>query len=152
MPDFIPGLSKCDGVPCYMGIVLNKTTWEEAKQSVGNKPGFNTTPQFKGWIVTEGPVEYVNTFFDQDIIFEVDLFPRDGSLMAYGLLIDPGIPCAVYAITDTTYQSLLVLAYPDRDGWVIADHWRITPSSQIIEIELGPAAPEAANVETTDVR
>src|SRR5260370_29705 len=61
-PDLIPDLSLCDGVPCYRGITLNKTTLAEAKRIFANAPGFALNPDDEGGVIANGPIQTIIPF------------------------------------------------------------------------------------------
>jgi hypothetical protein len=136
-PDYVPGLALCDDVPCYLGIALNKTTWQEAQQMFANMAGFTLRPDNNGVDVANGAVHRVITYSGDEHIFEIDLFFRKDMLPFYSVLTDLGIPCGVYSVGD---PSFLVISFRDRLMYVTVDKFRLLPNSSVGEIDLGPYA------------
>ncbi len=141
-PNYIPELKKCNGVPCYMDIELNRTTWDEAKQRFANTSGFELSPYYKGACTANGPVRCIITFSSPEVIFEIDLVVKVDAFLPFGSLISElGVPCAVYA-TYWRNLNLVIVSFSDRLVWVIGDgNWGIGPDSPIGEIDLGPYPP-----------
>src|SRR5215813_563173 len=97
--DALPDLDTCDGVPCYMGIVLNATTAEEAKRIFVSRPDLSLIPPGHGAQAAEGPLDRIATFTSATgTIFEFYLKIRAGFLTVGNLIRDLGVPCAVYTI------------------------------------------------------
>jgi hypothetical protein len=139
-PEIIPGLAMCNDLPCYMGITLNTTTWEEAKQIFENTPDFSLSSFFQGAEVANGAVRNVITFSSDQSIFEIDLIFREGELPFYRVLADLGTPCGVHSIDDPNY---LAISFRDRLVWVMVDKFKIRPTSSVVEMYLGPTTSPA---------
>jgi hypothetical protein len=139
MPEFLPNLSTCDGVPCYMGVVLNKTTLEQVDR-IFSKPGISGLASL-GMEITNGPVEYINFFStnnDKSIIVTMTLQIREGALSAYRIITDMGVPCAVSLWEDYPTGYRIVLFYSDKIVWVKARGTALMPGSYVTAITLGP--------------
>ena len=139
-PEIIPGLTMCNDLPCYMGITLNTTTWEEAKQIFANTPDFNLSSFFKGAEVANGAVRNVITFSSDQSIFEIDLIFREGELPFYKVIAALGMPCGVQSRDDPNY---LAISFHDRLVYVKVDKFKILPSSSVVEMYLGPTTSPA---------
>ena len=135
-------LSVCDGQPCYLGMVLETTSWEEAKDILNSKPGFTLNSSFRGADVSNGPVRTASIFSRENgVIFEIDLAMREAALPVANMLAQLGPPCAVYPLPniDSRYPYTAILAYPTFIVFVSTKNaeWRIEPSSPITFIYLG---------------
>jgi hypothetical protein len=138
-PDFVPGLAICDGVPCYLSITLNTTSWQQAKDILTNTPGFILSSENKGAQAPSGAVRKIITFSNDDKIFEIDLFLQEGSVPFYSLITELGIPCGIHP----SNPSLLAISFRDRLAFVKAQNFSIQPDSPVVEIDLGPYSSPA---------
>ena len=141
-----PGLELCDGMPCYMGIVLNKTTGAEAKRIFSKTPGYTLSTYHDGADVSVGYFQHIVIFSNNGPVFEIDLTRRNltnrDNALSVGLVFNVlGAPCAIYSLpanSDLQNPHLVVLHYPDRVMYVITDQWRVKPNSLVDEVDLGP--------------
>ncbi|MBX3065896.1 MAG: hypothetical protein KF726_23160 [Anaerolineae bacterium] len=129
----LPELAICDDMPCYRGITLNSTTWEQALEILKNTSGFEINTLYNGAQAATGPVERLITFSGDEGIFEIDLFIRPGTVSFKSLLIELGSPCMIYPAYPVT-----VVSFRDRLVWISATQTGITPDSSVLEIDLGP--------------
>src|SRR5215212_7485401 len=136
LPEFLPELGICSGIPCYMGIVLNKTTWEEAERIFSKTAGFTLNSEFTGADIANGPVARIITYSDGEKIYQIVLGIREGTFAAYRLLTDLGVPCAVFPYWAGPTRHIIVLFYQDRTVEVLLDEKGITPRSPIVRIDL----------------
>ena len=141
-----PSLEFCDGMPCYMGIVLNRTTGDEAKRIFSNTPGYTLSAYHDGADVSVGYFQHVVIFSNNGPGFEIDLTDADPTIadnvLSVGMALNVlGTPCAIYSLpASAVYPNryLVVLHYPDRVIYVITNQWHVEPKSPVGEVDLGP--------------
>jgi hypothetical protein len=129
---------RCDDVPCYKGVVLGKTSWQDAESVLLKIPNSIRNRSF-GIKVARGQVRAVTAFFPQnDIVQELDISYRQPSLTAAEVVANFGIPCAVYQNNrDSRAPKLVILAYPDRVFWFHTKDWHLSTSSYLRQADLG---------------
>jgi hypothetical protein len=139
MPEFLPELGMCDGVPCYLGVVLNKTTLEQVS-GIFSQPGIST-PTSLTIAVANGRVERIDFFstnYEKSIIVVMTLNIREGMLPAYRLFTDAGVPCAVSLWKDYPAGYRIALSYEDKIALVKGPGTALLPGSPITMIIRGP--------------
>ena len=142
-PDLIPDLRLCEGIPCYRGITLNKTTLAETKAIFKNAPGFSLNPDDEGGVIANGPIQTVIPFSGYNgVIFEMIISVREGEVPLSAVIAQLGLPCAVYPSPTAPYESA-VLSFRDRLVSVKGDERGIQPDSPVLYFDLGPYRPAA---------
>src|SRR5262249_35797756 len=95
-----PTLEFCDGMPCYMGIALGKTTWEESERIFGNTPGFTLSTDHHGAKSSVGYFQDITTFYSYGPIYAINLSHSDLSnhdnALSVGMVLNVlGAPCGI---------------------------------------------------------
>jgi hypothetical protein len=145
-------LDFCDGMPCYMGLVLNHTTEDEAKRVLSRLPSAIFLESHYFARPSTGYFQSVDVLSHDGVVIEIVLAHTDSTIsddtsLSAGLVLNAlGAPCAVYSLAASSdYQNphLVVLSYSDRLVYAITDQWYVKPDSLVGEVDLFSYHPQA---------
>jgi hypothetical protein len=138
----IPSLNLCGARPCYLGIIVGDTTWDEARQIISAQGLALETNTLRGAKGKTGPFDYIRMYPNvQGVVIDMALSAHQPIAPVGDIINQLGAPCAVYSLADSS-GNLLILSYPDHlqiSARPIG--WQLFPNSPVGKIELYPAHP-----------
>src|SRR5262249_42104249 len=93
----IAGLELCGTRPCYLGIVVGETTWDQAKDIVANTPGWTLNPvdAHRSFIGEGSLVDHITAYHGANgIVFDMALTSHQPFARAGDIVSQLGSPCA----------------------------------------------------------
>lgn len=129
---FMPELQWCDGIPCYMGIILGKTTTDEFAKMVENRSGTSKLNGGGTEYSLTGPIQVMRFVTGMDNTIRRIVLDADGLQINAAILIAHwGSPCAI-----SRSENNIVLAFQHIDVWVHTNKWRVALTSPAYQIYL----------------
>jgi hypothetical protein len=142
--ELLDGLESCSNLLCYQGIDLLETPYSEGRSIIESLPGARWSPQdIRRADLPGGAVQWVIIFRStSDLVREIDMRPRQGTVNVGKLITHLGVPCAVYPFrpfrASLNALPIVILAYPTVVIRVQMQDWRLTPHLPVTEIDLVP--------------
>jgi hypothetical protein len=137
IPAFIDGLGICEGKPCYLNILPDKTHWDEAQSMLASFPEIKrsvTTTDFYDLPGFHGRLLLIP---NQDgFIQEIDLSPSDSLTYIGSAFLQLGDPCAAVRLgrddLGLIYPGISIIARMHK----VANYFVVRPTSPVVQANL----------------